>query len=416
MNTQTNPFTSATFEKIWMKHFQPSGKVRAFDCIEGIRFYKSGFWPVYVNTGKNLTKGNHYRVNEGDGCQNKVFVIYDVQKLPASTEIPLAARGLKRFKSIQYPGFIIQLDPFSSLDEYLLATFGKSSRMKLRKYSNRLDSCFEIRTKMHLGHIDRDEYDTLFEQFMELLVKRYSDKEISYNNMQPKEWNFYREVAYSLILEKKASLFVVYERDTPIAITYNYHHEGTLIDAITVFDIDYSKFNLGYVNNLKLIEWCLDNQVTQLDFSKGYFDYKKRLCNVAYDFEYHILYDSRSPLALAIAFCIQQFFSLKQYLRRKNINELFHKFTFLLQKARHKDRTMADLEYTFLDTNEALARESLVEADPFDADNPALKRALFEFLYLTQETLKETRVFCVDPQRKRYLINGKKKSQLLALK
>jgi len=85
--------------------------------------------------------------------------------------------------------------------------------------------------------------------------------------MHPVEWEFYKEVAYPLILESKASLFVLYDNETPIAITYNYHSENIVFDAITVFDIDYIKY---------------------LDFSKRYFDYKKRICPIEYNFEYHV--------------------------------------------------------------------------------------------------------------------------------
>ena len=61
--------------------------------------------------------------------------------------------------------------------------------------------------------------------------------------------------------------------------------EDTLFDAITVFDIDYSKFHLGSITIMKLIEWCIENEIKILDFSKGYFEYKRRWCTKIYDFE-----------------------------------------------------------------------------------------------------------------------------------
>ena len=39
------------------------------------------------------------------------------------------------------------------------------------------------------------------------------------NNLYPEEWAFYHDVAFPMILEKKASLFVVYETSNPIAVT-----------------------------------------------------------------------------------------------------------------------------------------------------------------------------------------------------
>ena len=340
MNIKTNPFSTSTFLKTWKKHFIINKPESSFKFISNLVFYKSRF-SLFINMGKNLTKGNNYIINNYNDFKNKTFLVYDV--LPhlnrIQTNLP---ENIEILKSKQYPGFLINLDRFKNIDDYLLNTFSKNTRMKMRKFNKRLNECFNVSSKMFFGDIDKKEYDGIFENFMLLLQKRYSEKEVSYNNMQPSEWDFYKEVAYPLILEKKASLFVIFDNKTPIAITYNYHTEDTLIDAITVFDIDYTKFNLGYINNLKLLSWCFDNNLKTLDFSKGYFDYKKRMCTQEYDFEYHIIYDKKSFKSKIIAYTYFIFLEFKTYLRYKRLDVKFHKLSYRL-KNKSKTKTKVNV-------------------------------------------------------------------------
>lgn len=92
-----------------------------------------------------------------------------------------------------------------------------------------------------------------------------------------------------MILEKKASLFIIYDGEKPIGIMLNFMSNNILFGTMSVFDIAYAKYNVGSVNIMKLIEWCLNNHIKFLDFSKGHFDDKVRWTNVAYYFEYYIL-------------------------------------------------------------------------------------------------------------------------------
>ena len=198
MKTKNSPFSANIFQIIWIKHFISNKSVNTFKFIDGVNFYKSRF-SLFVNVGKNLTKGNTYKINNYNDYKNNTFIIYDF--LPHLRKEPNnLPENIGVLKSIQYPGYLIHLDKFKNIDDYLLNTFSKNTRMKMRKFTKRLDECFEISTKMFFGNIDKTEYDRIFENFMTLLQKRYSEKAISYNNMHPSEWNFYKEVAYPLIL------------------------------------------------------------------------------------------------------------------------------------------------------------------------------------------------------------------------
>ena len=164
METKNSPFSANTFQKIWKKHFIPNKAVNTFKFIDGVNFYKSRF-SLFINVGKNLTKGNYYKINDYKDYKNKTFIIYDV--LPQlNKESNYLPKNIGVLKSTQYPGFLIHLDKFKNIDEYLLNTFSKNTRMKMRKFTKRLEECFAISTKMFFGNIDKQEYDEVFENFM----------------------------------------------------------------------------------------------------------------------------------------------------------------------------------------------------------------------------------------------------------
>lgn len=412
METKSTPFSTNTFQKVWKKHFIQNKKVESFKFLEGLNFYKGRF-SVFFNVGRNLTKGNIYTLKDFEDYKNKVFMIYDV--LPhLNTQTNHVPKNLGVLKSVQYPGFLIHLNQFSSIDDYLLNTFSKNTRMKMRKFSKRLDKCFNISTKMLYGEVDKQEYDQLFDNFMHLLQKRYSEKQISYNNMQPDEWRFYKEVAYPLIKEKKASLFVIYNDQTPIAITYNYHTETSVIDAITVFDIDYSKFNIGYVNNLKLLDWCFNNNVKTLDFSKGYFDYKKRMSSLAYDFEYHILFDKKSIYSKLKAYGYHSFFMFKAYLRHKKIDTKYHKLTYYIK---HKNQSKPEEKIEINKIEKLPVLDGLTEINMlFNDEYYELKKHVYDFLYLVVEPYDKIKSYKVKSEKGVYILtNGKLNHQIKLL-
>lgn len=407
-----NPFLSKTFTSVWSKHFNGNKPGSNFSFLNGPSFFKPSSLPFYINLGKNLTKGISYSSADtaGGDYKGKTILLYDIpQFFDINTENH--PKELKTYRIKQYPGFLINLDSYTDLNNYMTATFSKSSRYKLNKYKKRLEASFDISYKMLLGDIAKEEYDLVFEHFKNLLQKRFQDKQITNNNLDPKEWEFYREVAYPMILEKQACLFVIYEREIPIGVTLCYLSEDILFDAITVFDIDYSKFHLGSVTIMKLIEWCLENKLKVLDFSKGYFDYKTRWANKSYDFEYHIWYDSKSLTASIIAFSLKTFFTLKQKLREKEINTKLHKLRFLLKNSKKEASEEPIMNYQFSESTQSLDLAQLKKISLDEESNAHLKPMVFDFLYLNSEILNEVALYKIDDTSNSYLISGKKLRQ-----
>lgn len=403
-----NPFLSGTFLSLWSKHFYGNKAGIDFEFITGPRFYKPNILPLYINMGKNVTKGISYSLvdSEIQDFKGKTFLLYDVPK-SFNVDTKTHSKNLNIYKIRQYPGFLINLDSFTNLNQFMTSNFNKSSRYKLNKYKKRLEASFDITYTMFFGEIVKEEYDLLFEHFNKLLQKRFLDKQITNNNLDPKEWEFYHEVAYPMILEKKASLFVIYSDTTPIGVTLSYHSESILFDAITVFDIDYGKFHVGSITIMKLIEWCLENNLNVLDFSKGYFDYKARWANKRYDFEYHILYDSKSVKSSILASFIKIFFKLKQTLREKNINKRLHKLLFFIRRSELETSSDPITKYQFSGPIELpnLAKFNKIAFN--EPHHAHLKPMVFDFLYLNSEKINDVTVYSLEEKPNSYLICGK---------
>lgn len=400
---KNNPFFSSTFVSIWCKHFSKEKGLYSFNFIKNISFFKPTSLPLFINSGKNLTKGVSYNIGiTKNDFKSKCFLIYDVPEF-FKIKTDSDTRGLKLKKVKQYPGFLINLNKYIDFTTYLKSTFSKSSLQKFRRYNRRLETCFSITYKMYYGEIEKKEYDFIFDYFNKLLIKRFDNKQITNNNLKISEWNFYHEVVYPLILEKKASLFVIYNDGTPITIRLNYFSQDIIFDAITVFDIDYSKFHIGKISIMKILEWSFENKFKTFDFTKGYFDYKKSWSNLKYNFEYHIYYDSKSILASLVAVFLSGFFKLKQFLRDKNFNNYLHKTLYFLKK----NKSIQDIDYTIKPMlgNFANEIEKINKVEVNNIEQSFLKKIIFDFLFTNSENLKNINLYKYIDNSNNYIIN-----------
>ncbi|MGB5317966.1 GNAT family N-acetyltransferase [Eudoraea sp.] len=408
-----NPFTSDMFIRIWSKHFDKNNTGIHFSFVKNLLFLKHKFLPIYFNYGKTHTKGIYYFVDHHCNLdlKGKVLLIYDV---PTYFDInpEFKPNTLKLHKIRQYPGYLINLESFKDYSEYINGRFKGKSRNKLKRDKRRLENSFDIEYKIYYGDISKEEYDFIFGFFKMLLEKRFNEKGIYNNNLNPEEWDFYYEVAYPMIQDKKACLFVVKEKNNPICIMLNFLSHNSLYQFMMGFDIDYSKYNAGTTSIIKLLEWCGEKELNILDFSKGYYPFKKRWGNLEYRFEYHIIYDSRSIRSFCMAFCLKYFFTLKQSLREKNINEILHKFRF---RSKNK-KEINSQSYEFLDIDGTIEKESLKLIDFQSAEEQHLKPIVLDFLYYNAETLKNIKVYKILDKMSRYLIVGENKSNILQLR
>jgi hypothetical protein len=408
-----NPFTSQTFVDIWSKHFNDNKSPDTFEFIKDVKFVKHKWLPFYFNVGKNLTKGIYYSINSSsEDYKNKTFLVFDVPAYFNVEDLKASKTSSLRLKKVfQYKGFLMDLSNFENLEGYMKTQFKVQNKRYIRwSHINRLEDCFNISYKFFYGKIEEAEYNLVFEHFYRLLDVRFSGKRTNYHHLKTKKWNYYKDLVLPMIRENRASFLVIYNHGIPIGINLNFHSEDTLFKAITVYDVNYSRFSIGKLSVIKIVEWCFENNYKISDFTKGDFDYKRIWSNVIYDFDYHILYDSKSIVSIITAAYLVFLYKFKIFLRDKNLNVFYRKIIFKFKTRSHaidgvwgayKVEKLTDFKIT----------EAYKVVDFKLKENSHLLASIYSFLFENPESIDNIKVYEDTKALKTFIIVGSKITQ-----
>ncbi len=383
-----NPFGNHTFETVWLKHFNNSVKPIKFKSIKHVKFYKDKYFPLLVNVGRNISNGMHYVLDENEtDYKGKTFLIYDV---PGYFNIDLEkSKGLKVKRARQFKGASAEFESFETFEDYFKYKYKSNSRYKHKRNISRFEACFNANHKIFCGDISKNEYDIIFKHLESIIGRRFDSLGLD-NNILSKS-DYYEELIYKMVSKKEAVLIVLYDDNTPIGVSLGFLSNTIMFYAITSFNIDYYRFNLGHITIIKLMQWCFDKGYKTFDFSKGLIDYKDRWTNKIYDYECHILYDSESIKSSLVANITYTFFKFKQYLREKKINKLYNKIKFILKKKTDKiivkPLKSVDLKDEVIDVG------TLIELDKSSKEFDAVKAPLFDFLYRHPEKIDDIKIY-----------------------
>ncbi|CAH8286194.1 acetyltransferase (GNAT) family protein [Mariniflexile fucanivorans] len=296
------------------------------------------------------------------------------------------------------------------IKQYLTAHFSKSSRAPIIKKMKRLESCFNIKYKVFYGSIQKKEYKQLMDKVHEMLVNRFKQRNNS--NYILNDWNTYFELFFPLINEKKASIFVIYNKDTPIQISINFHFKKTFFAHIPAYDIDYAQFGLGNTAIYKQLEWCIENNYEFLDMGNGELDYKKRWCNYRYLLETHIFYKRNSLKASIIAYKELNIIKIKNFIKIIIKSAVYKK----LKQEMLTKKNLKFPEYTIENLNETEIPKAnnleLVDlkTNPFFKD---IKKPLFNFIYNTKDHFDAIKIYKIKNKTHSFLILGTKKNMVI---
>lgn len=387
-----NPFASNTYMRIWSKHFDNSKQSLEFNFIKHILFTKHNWFPLFFNVGNKLTNGNFYEISKVENdYKGKTFLIRDI---PSYYNLHKSNSEELKIKSIfQYRGFTAKIGNYKNIEEYLRIIYKSNTRSKLRRNINRLESCFSVEYKMYFGVITDETYYSVFDSFYKLFEKRYVDKGEPCGELDPKVWAYYTELCLALIREEKGSLFVIYCDEVPVGITFSYHVNDILIEALTVFDIDYYRFNIGHTMILKMLDWSFKNNITLFDYTQGEFEYKKRWSDSNYNTYYHILYDSISLKSSLVANLLQVYFYSKRKFRELKLNTKYHKLKHKLFGTRSVNISPSTnflIEVLSEDIPDFKNLESINFNDKYYT---TLRRSLYDFLYKNPELARSIKVY-----------------------
>ncbi|TYB76226.1 GNAT family N-acetyltransferase [Bizionia myxarmorum] len=388
-----NPFSSDTFETIWLKHFNKNNPKIKPNFISPVSFYKHNLPSCYINTGNKLTNGLTYQLNsDAEDFKGNVYLVRDI---PSYQDVagPEPTSDLKRKKIFQYEGYITRVGNYESLDSYLNTIYKSNTRSKLRRNMSRLEASFDVDYTMYHGSISKEKFDIVFYNFYKLFEKRYTNKGEPCGELEPSLWTFYTELAYNMINEGTASLFVIYCDKKPIGITFSYHFDTILVEALTVFDIDFYRYNIGHTTILKMLEWSFNNGIKIFDYTQGDFEYKKRWSDDSYQTHYHILYDSKSLKSRLVANFLEKYFNFKREFRDRNYSTKVHNLKYKLVGGARSKAVLLDAYKVEVITDENYLNNI---SEPIDLELDmyfSQRKALYDYLYMNPEPAKNIKAY-----------------------
>lgn len=371
--------------------------------------------PIYSKLENTITGASFNNKNDNSKYNKSVYCIYD---FPDYLKGYIDDGSWKAKIINTYEGSLILLKNYKNTEDYLRNKFSKDRLSKFRTYRQRLEICFNINYKVYFGNIDKTEHEILFAEFREMTKKRFLEKKIQNHDLQ--RWEIYKDVAYSSIKNKDAVLFVIYSDDKPISICLNFIKGKTIYGYLRAYDVDYSKFYLGYTDFIIQLNWCYENNFEVFDLLKGIYPYKLKIVDKQYYFQKHILYDSSSLIVSIVAklliFKTIIFKILLVALKKIKVNKLYYGFInywYRVRKLKAEDRYLSSLH--FKEEIGEIPSERVVAVDLKNPQFGFLKRAVYNFLYLNKESLNNVQVFKLDNEPESFIIKGKNKIEKINL-
>lgn len=306
-------------------------------------------------------------------------------------------------------GYAILINKGFNIDIYLKKQF-KSNYRNLKKRHQRLESCFNVHYKFFYGNITKETYLFIMESLKKMLVERFTQRKDK--NKKLEDWDELVTNTYNQIIEKKASLFIIYDDEMPIDISLNYHFDKIMFGAISSYALEYHKFGMGSIEKIKLLEWCLSNDYKILDFGFGDLEYKKKWSNNIYRFKSQVIYNRKSIIAYLFAKMEILKLSLKEFLKSKKADVYYKK----LKSKIFFNKGMNTLVTTGIDYERTTVTDLTIYGDlkvvAIDLlSSLPIKLIVNDFLYTNIVHKDHIVIQEVDQEPGSYIISGKNISQ-----
>nr|WP_299345850.1 GNAT family N-acetyltransferase [Allomuricauda sp.] len=322
--------------------------------------------------------------------------------------------GFKQKTIATYKGSLICIEDYEDLEHFLKTKLSPKRISRLRTYKRRLENTFNIRYVTYFGGIEDNQYSVLMQALKRMMEVRFMEKGATHLDLA--KWPHYEKIGKELILKKQACLFVIYDGDKPISISFNPVMDAFLYGYFRGFDTDYSKFYLGFTDLLQQLEWCFANEIRFFDLLRGDFEYKSRFVDKSYFFRTHVVFPSHhltsqlnAYLSVATLFVTYELY-YPITARIKGYFGYLIRLLFGKRAPKKTETTFHSIEMTVEDFNSMeqgnLHRISL--------QNPELKflvRAAYSFLYSHTETVESLTVFQLKGAHKTFVFKGQKAVQ-----
>ncbi|AKA36060.1 GNAT family N-acetyltransferase [Flagellimonas lutaonensis] len=342
----------------------------------------------------------------------KVINCYSLRLVPEYMQLQIVSERLLATQVVKQFnwGYSIHLDNIASIDEYLKRQFKSKYRSIIRRYVNRLEHCFPIKYKLFYGEIDEKTYRFIMGSLHQMIIARFGQRKETHKEFH--RWETLVNETRPKILNKQASLFVIYDGEHPIQISLNYHFDKILFSAISSYDINYAKFGLGHVEIYKQLQWCIENDHCVYEMGVGGMDYKRRWSNNIYQYQHHIVYRKNKPLTRLLANIEIVRISAKEYLKSKNVNELVYKLKdFIIKKKNDRGHSPQKVSITEVDVSVSITGYHTLELPK--SKNHFLKKYMCDFLYSKVEQYSDVAILQSKKNQNIYLFKGKSNAQQL---
>lgn len=289
-------------------------------------FNRQKIHPLYDKSVKNKVTGDNYVLSHDDRIGQKTNGFFKILDIPEylMTEPKLLPKNFGLITIQQYDGFLIDLSQYKNVDDFMVQQLSKRSQKRLHKSARELNENYAITHKVFRGHITQSEHKYLLGVFASFLKKRFKEKK-TFNKYLAK-WGYYEELSFKKINEGAASLFVIYNGETPICLTLNFHFEDILFSELESYDIDYSQYGLGDISMRYHIKWCFDHNIQLIDLAMGKTNFKEKWCNYVYYFHHHFFYN-KNNLGALVQLCFE-FTKFKLWQALRNMGIVGHRFRF----------------------------------------------------------------------------------------
>ncbi|MCL5244804.1 GNAT family N-acetyltransferase [Cellulophaga sp. 20_2_10] len=342
--------------------------------------------------------------------------VYKIVDIPDYMEVELhnSSTKLKSIDINTYKGSMVNLTKYSNLKEFLTKHFNAKKRAQFNTYKKRLEKCFNISYKVYFGNIEKAEYDRLFKKFPEMIKKRFDLLGTEHYDLAV--WDRYEQNSFSLINEKRACLFVIYDGNNPISISLTPVMGKVLYGFVRGFDVNYSKFYLGFTDLIFQLEWCFNNNMEVFDLVKGVFPYKSKFTNSTYYFQNKIIYNTTSVsstcIALAKSLKIKSFYFIVKLLKKINIDTLYHSYINKKNDEKKIEKLSLNNECmlykTTILTSDFIVSKNHNTIDIRKSENSFLRKTVYDILYTLQEPITSITIY--KETEERYILKGIKKS------
>ncbi|MGB5236597.1 MAG: GNAT family N-acetyltransferase, partial [Flavobacteriaceae bacterium] len=215
----------------------------------------------------------------------------------------------------------------------------------------------------------------------DMLKERFQQKREA--NYELPLMNFYRKVFYQLLLDKKASLYVIYDRGRAISISMNLILGNTLMLFNSSYDKHYAPFGLGHINMIKNIDWAFEQGFETIDLGRGDYTHKRRWVNktytyleVKFGFDGYILKKLKALIGILFLKIRYLLIQVLKFFRFQHLYAFIRKQSYNRGSSEERRSNETSLQTKLLPAND-VDRRNLV---PLDLFKPAYSNELAVFL------------------------------------